>query len=162
MRKLICLIVFVVIGCKPVNNLNYVDAFTLFEEKAISIYHNDQGILKEVISPDEEAGWILKIKEVNGNYFKVDIIDLNLINVWVLKGNIGINTRNYDKQFIPLYDKPSKDSKIINYLKTEQTVIIINVFKKWALIESKEIEGKIITGWLSPEMQCGNPYTTCP
>jgi hypothetical protein len=74
MRKLICLIVFVVIGCKPVNNLNYVDAFTLFEEKAISIYHNDQGILKEVISPDEEAGWILKIKEVNATILKLILL----------------------------------------------------------------------------------------
>ena len=55
------------------------------------------------ISSSTEAGWIVQVYERQGNYFRIDIEDLELYNVWIHCGDIGVNIQNYDSINIPLF-----------------------------------------------------------
>lgn len=144
--------------CSEVN----MKAFTHHFEDKLSIYKNINGALLNEIDSDEEAGWIVEIIGVNEDYFEININDLNIYGVWVLKPSLGLNTRNYDGQSISLYREPTKKSDEVARLDEEQTVMILDACKDWAYIKGKSKDGKEVEGWLEPSMQCGNPYTTCP
>lgn len=136
--------------------------FTHYESTSLIIYKTPDGEILKEVGPDEEAGWIVEIKGLKGDYFKVDIPDLEIKDAWVSKGSISVNTRNYDGQKITLYESPAKSSSETGYLTKEQTVRVWDACNNWVYIEGKDEIGNLIKGWLEPEMQCGNPYTTCP
>lgn len=164
MIKLILIAVIVIIvGCQS----NYSDeilvrGFTHSDSEILDVYEPSGGKVLKSIGPDEEAGWIVNIIGKQDNYFLINIKDLSLDSIFVLKGTISLNTRNYDGQQIELYKLSDKHSEIVAYLNGEQTVKILDVCKEWAYVEGKRANGKNVKGWLEPDMQCGNPYTTCP
>tara|TARA_B110001450_G_C17562959_1_gene457554 strand:- start:240 stop:734 length:495 start_codon:yes stop_codon:yes gene_type:complete len=163
--KIIAILISVLFfGCQPsVSQCDSVSfrGFTHYESTLLIIYKTPNGDTLKEVSPDEEAGWIAEIKELQGNYFKIDIADLEIKEAWVLKESIYVNTRNYDGQIISLYESFDKSSKPVGYLQKEQTVRVLDACGKWVYVEGIGKDGKI-KGWLEPEMQCGNPYTTCP
>jgi len=115
MKNIVLLIiVFIFVGCKSnfsnCPNVN-VRGFTSFDEEVVVYNDNNREFLVK-IKPDEEAGWMLNIIKKERCCFKVNFKDLDLKGVWILKGYIFLNTRNYDNQKIPLYTNPYK--KIIN------------------------------------------------
>lgn len=76
---------------------------------------------------------------------------------------IRIFSRAYDAEVNPLklYKEPSYASQYIsefNYHAEELKVIGFS--KKWLYIEIV-INNKIHRGWISPDMQCANIYSTC-
>ncbi|GHA62359.1 hypothetical protein [Pontibacter akesuensis] len=83
---------------------------------------------------------------------------------WIKKGKfIGIYARNYDAgKTLSLYAEPRKSSKttftIQNYDNRLYQVTSIN--KGWVYVKV-EHQGKIKQGWLAPDMQCANAYSTC-
>ena len=164
MRIIAILISVLLFSCQPsvsqCDKANF-EGFTHYESTFLIIYKTPKGEILKEIGSDEEAGWIAKIKGLQGDYFKVDIVDLKIKDAWVLKKSISVNTRNYDNQIISLYQSYDKSSKPVGYLQKEQTVRVLNACGKWIYIEGMGGNGKI-QGWLEPEMQCGNPYTTCP
>lgn len=163
--KALMLLIAIFNSCKTMNeNCSEIKvrAFTHHFEEKLLIYKNQNGDLLSKIDPDEEAGWIVEIVGVDGDYFKVNIDDLDLNNVWVLKKSLSLNTRNYDGQSIILYQDPTKKSGKVGLLDKEQTVMILDACKDWVYIKGESINGKEVRGWLEPDMQCGNPYTTCP
>jgi acyl-CoA synthetase (AMP-forming)/AMP-acid ligase II len=163
MKALIFLTVMLY-SCQTVNeNCSEIKvrAFTHHFEEKLLIFINQKGDLLSEIEPDEEAGWIVEIVGVEGDYFKVNIDDLDLNNVWVLKKSLSLNTRNYDGQSIILYQDPTKKSGKVGLLDKEQTVMILDACKDWVYIKGENINGTEVSGWLEPDMQCGNPYTTC-
>ncbi len=135
-------------------------AFTHIKSNQLILYKSIDGNELEKIKPDEEAGWVVQIKESQDDYYLIYIRDLKLEG-WVKKGSLGLNTRNYDGQEIILYEFADKSSKSVGYLAYEQTVIVLDVCGEWAYVEGGGKAG-IIRGWIEPGMQCGNPYTTCP
>jgi hypothetical protein len=40
--------------------------------------------------------------------------------------------------------------------------MILDACKDWVYVKGENNNGKEVRGWLEPDMQCGNPYTTCP
>lgn len=167
MQLTIYIFCFLLLGCndsakKECTSIK-VTAFTHYKSnEKLDIYNRpeDNNILK-AINSDEEAGYILQITGVENDFFKVSFEDLDFKNVWVRKGTLGLVTRNYDNKNLNLYDKPNLDSSISSVLEKEQIVRVLNVCNKWAYVETIN-EGKTKRGWLQPDMQCGNPYTTCP
>ncbi len=139
-----------------------VRGFTHANNQLLIIYKNTKGDIVDKIGPDEEAGYIVQIVGVRKDHFKIHIVDLEMENLWVEKGTISLNTRNYDIEKIPLYREADKSSDTVGHIVIEQTVKILDVCEEWAYIEGKGKNGEIIKGWLEPDMQCGNPYTTCP
>lgn len=162
MKLLIAFFLLVIIGCNSQECENIsVRGFTHSDSNTLFVYENPNLVSNfNKINPDEEGGWISKIIDVQGEFFKIEIVDLKL-NGWIKKGSLSLNTRNYDGQKVFLYEKPYLSSKKVNFLENEQTVKILDVCSGWAYIETYE-KGVKKTGWLEPNMQCGNPYTTCP
>ena len=82
---------------------------------------------------------------------------------WIKKNNskIGIFSRAYNSE-LNLYEKPKETSKIKSSIKeyTPQLLHIKDCQDNWLLI-SDTISAKKITGWISPNMQCANAYSTC-
>jgi hypothetical protein len=145
-------------NCSDIN----VRAFTHHFEKKLLIYNNPHGELMKTIDSDDEAGWIVEIVSSKDDYFNINIKDLDLDNVWVIKSSLSLNTRNYDGQSIMLYQGPTKKSSKAGVLDKEQTVMILDACKDWVYVKGENNNGKEVRGWLEPDMQCGNPYTTCP
>jgi hypothetical protein len=149
------------LGCQPEKCEEIsVLAFTHVNSSQLTLYKSINGDVLKEIEPDEEAGWITQIIKSQGDYYYVNIQDLKLEG-WVKKGSLSLNTRNYDGQEITLYEGANKSSKSVNSLQSEQTVTVLDACGKWAYVEGVGKGGKI-QGWLEPDMQCGNPYTTCP
>jgi len=159
---IIPIIVFAFVGCKTnfssCINVN-ANVFTSFSEE-VAVYDDSRKFLTR-IKPDEEAGWILNVIKKDDCYFKVNFKDLDFKDVWILKGQVFLNTRNYDNQKIPLYVSPTKKSLILDYIVNEQTVVVEDLCSEWAFVKAFNDRGLYIKGWLESEMQCGNPYTTC-
>jgi len=166
MKLTIYILSFLLLSCNGVKEkCDYieVESFTHYNSnEKLDIYNEPfNGKLLKKIDPDEEAGYILQIIGVEKDFFKVSFEDLDLKNVWVKKGALGLVTRNYDNQKLNLYGKPNLDSSVSSVLEKEQIVRVLDACNKWAYVETIN-DGEIKRGWLQPDMQCGNPYTTCP
>lgn len=158
-------LIFLLSSCSPssvVCENASVEGFTHYNYDHLTIFKDTSGDTLKIIGPDEEAGWITLIKGTSEKYFKVDLVDLNITNVWIDKGSVSLNTRNYNNEDITLYKEPITSSKKSGVLVVEQTVKILNVCNQWALVLGIDKDNKLVEGWLKPEMQCGSPYTTFP
>ena len=125
-----------------------------------SIYSSPYNYMME-ISPDEEAGWEITLKGMVDNFFCVDIEDLNLKNVWIHKGDIGIVIQNYDSIPIPIYSS-FFDFDTINaskeYVYTGHVAIVYDISEKFVFVHIPQL---YIYGWIDRKYLCGSPYTTC-
>ncbi len=72
---------------------------------------------------------------------------------------LGIGTRNYGGQHIPLYTTASKKSKVVYTIKEESVVRPVGV-AKGGWVKVKTIDGKH-EGWVEHIWLCSNPLTTC-
>lgn len=161
MKLLVIISVLVLYACQREScDQISIKGFTDAQMKRLTLYKNVNGDVLKEIMPDEETGWMSQIIKSDGDYLQIKIQDLNLKG-WVKKGSLYLNTRNYDGQDIVLYKRANKSSEINGLLKGEQMVKVIDGCGKWALVEGAGKNGKI-KGWIEPNMQCGNPYTTCP
>jgi SH3-like domain-containing protein len=77
---------------------------------------------------------------------------------WVFANLLATGTKGYPNYDSPvrLYSSPSKKSKAITEIRSEEEVILLDCAGKWA----KVLYFKT-SGWLAPENQCGSPFTTC-
>lgn len=80
---------------------------------------------------------------------------------FVQKGTLAVNTRNYNNDFFFLYENPDIKSQPIFQSTKQQTMIIYGVQNGWLLVKAENDANQTVIGWLPPDMQCGNPYTTC-
>lgn len=80
-------------------------------------------------------------------------------DLWFEPNTLGIVSRRSN---FKLYQSPSKDAQILNEIKRQEILVISGCENKWALVNFKDDNGIEITGWISPEDQCDNPFTTCP
>ena len=115
-----------------------------------------------------ESGVYIHMKKSKNNWIQIDYITghsgdtvTKYHDTWVYGGMIGTSTANYNKQVINLYSLPSKKSKITGKINEDQTVSIIGCCGEWVYVIGKGKDGKKVTGWLEPEMQCPNAVTNC-
>lgn len=80
---------------------------------------------------------------------------------WIKTKYLGIYPSNFST--INLYFKPNKVSKIkAKIIKPEYYPFnILDCNGKWLYIKYFDGDKKFKEGWLSPEDQCSNPYSTC-
>lgn len=141
-----------------------VPAFTVENHpKVLEIFDKPNGKINQTLSLEGEEGvYFTIINESMNNWLRISIEDLNLTEVWVKTGSVGVSTRNYNGEDINLYQDSNIKSKRISYLKGEQIVIIMKVCNDWAFIEGIGENNQIVHGWLQPDMQCGDTVSTCP
>ncbi len=123
-----------------------------------------------IIPPSFETGHSVVIIGKQGYFFKIKFNEekhpvcheCKDNAYFVKKGDLGTwiynfndSTNKYDS--IPLYEKPSLNSKIITKVEPSNSVaVILDIIWDWMLVET--IGKKKEKGWLCPQNQCGDPY----
>lgn len=120
---------------------------------------------KPLMPPNLDVGHDVSILAKQGSYFKVKLLsgapndycqDLVGNEFWIKKGELGTWIYNFNDS-IPLYEKPSLNSKIITKVEPSNSVaVILDIVGDWMLVET--IGKQKEKGWLCPKNQCGNPY----
>ena len=149
-------------NCKALVDVEY--------KKEIVVFDKPNGeVLKRIMhNIKEEDFLILTIRKDSLDYFYVDISYSIRENTntrgWIKKTNaIGIYARNYSLgEKLNLYSRPNLTSKIISTIPewTNQLYVITKCSQEWAYVKIK-YKGQLKEGWLQPDEQCDNPYTTC-
>lgn len=109
---------------------------------------------------------IILIKKQNNGFSYVEasgaIYDTSIKKGWIETRYLGIYTNVYSGT-LKLYFEPDTKSKV------KSTIIkppydlfnVIECKNEWLYIKYLDKDNKIKEGWLAPENQCSNPYTTC-
>ena len=107
----------------------------------------------------KKAGMIFYIDVESDSCLRVIIDPLDYL--FVRKGTLAVNTRNYNNECFPLYEAPDAMSRLVFQSHVQQTVIVYGICDGWLFVEAQDEYQQLVRGWLPPNMQCGNPYTTC-
>ncbi len=159
MRFVMALLCFCIcIGCWATTR-----AFTIHTKgKVVKLYlTSDLRKVRIAVYPYKEeadAGIEVEIIGSVDNALQVKFADELL---YCHKGDLAINTRNYDGSEFLLYKFPNRDSEVSGSSFQEQTVIIYNIYNGWLFVKGEDDTGCHIEGWLPPEMQCPSVWTTC-
>lgn len=137
----------------------------------IYVYDKPDGkIIKTLKNNIEETNFVmLDLLQKNDSMFYViaynSLEEDTITRGWIMKSHhLGIYSRMYTPEIDPLilYENPN-DSLQIVAKDTEynpEMYEVVDFEGKWLKVKTK-INGKNYEGWLSPEMQCSNVYSTC-
>ncbi len=133
----------------------------------VMLYDTPDGNVIDSIMNDtiKEDYLSICIKQIQNDYadiaavYTFDSIDKE---GWIQLKYLGINPANYSsKLFLHLY--PNEDSTIVDSITYPQWGDLYSILKckdDWFYIKTYN-DGKWREGWMSPEDQCDNPYSTC-
>jgi hypothetical protein len=82
---------------------------------------------------------------------------------WIRKDrHIGIRARNYQGQPLPMFKGPDESSGVRIYYPgyTSRLYQVTDFSGNWLKVKIT-FRKKTYSGWLAPEMQCSNVYTSC-
>lgn len=130
------------------------------------LYDNKGNIIKYLEHNFRYEDFIVfHLKEDNDSLFKVtarySLVKGGVSKGWIKKSAvIGTYLTSY-KGNIAIYSEPSKKSNKSTIPEwTNQLVQISACKSNWVKISLWQ-KGKLYIGWIPPETQCANPYTTC-
>lgn len=133
----------------------------------IQIYNDSQQVIMTV-GNDLENENIVMFQLLGKNDSMFHVIAYWSINHdfiaegWIDKNNqLGIFSSAYNKDFI-LYNNPYNRDKIVVIDKEYNPEVykVTDFEGSWLKIKAK-IKNKFYDGWIPPEMQCSNVYSTC-
>lgn len=111
--------------------------------------------------PDDPHLIMVKVTGYKGKWLSVVIHDGK--NGWIFSELVGMSLRNYAPGSVAaLRVRPEKNAPTAGEIFDDEEVTVLGGEGKWALVRYKHPKGHELTGWLTPEKQCGHPYTTCP
>lgn len=134
----------------------------------INVYNKPNGKIIKTYNHDfkNESFLIFTIDKDSAGYFLVEIENALSSNKsgkgWVKKSNeLGVYARNYSNP-LSLYSKPSLKSPLKSVIAdwNNGLYVISRCSGKWAYVRLMD-KGQMKEGWMEPNMQCANPYTTC-
>lgn len=135
----------------------------------ISLYDRPDGNVTNIVKNDisKENYILFDILLSNDSlfyvsaYYSIDNMDIP-IKGWIKKNiHLGVYSRAYNKSLF-LYTRPSKDSIYI-YIEKEYNpnmYVVLDCIDKWLKVRTVT-EKETYEGWIPPEMQCSNVYSTC-
>lgn len=137
----------------------------------INIYDKPNGKVISIVRNNvEEENFVLfdLLKKDNNMFYIVAYHSLEedtIAEGWVFKNK---HFRIYDRMYNPekspliLYKNPNNTSQIVSNKTYYDPVMheVIDFSGNWLKVKTK-INGIIYEGWLPPEMQCSNVYSTC-
>lgn len=108
----------------------------------------------------DKSDRMFKVILVGGSWFKTKMYE-----GWIEKLDyLGIYDRLYSPEIEPiiLYSQPNIQSSIVakKFEYDVKSHIVVDFHGLWLKVKIK-IDGKYYTGWLSPDQQCDQVYTTC-
>jgi hypothetical protein len=140
-------------------DITYKDTISLFNQQGVEVinrfehnFENEDFISFEILNSNDSMFY------VNAYY----AIDGFITKGWIKKDNhLGIYSRAYN-QPLKLYEYPCCDSEVQCIIEeyNPDIYIVTDCENGWLKVETI-FHGRKYGGWLSPEMQCCNVYTTC-
>jgi hypothetical protein len=116
---------------------------------------------------EQEDYLTLTIDKEAGNYFHATAIyamSNKKYYGWVKKSSvIGTYDRNYSNTDLLLFKSPLKNAAVSSRIPPHSNLFFSIVHcnrSNWVYVSNTSKE-KTVTGWLAPDMQCANHYTTC-
>lgn len=188
--KIFFLIILILASCsnqKPANQLNKVEetaslqlkqdtgshVVTIFLDPEftgkVDVFKEPNGrIIKSVQNNDEDDTVIMfaLLGKTDNMYYVIaysGIDDSILAKGWIYKKNhLGIYSSAYGHKRCSLYEMPSNKAKIVLTEKEYNPDVyqVLDFEGKWLKVQVKN-KSRVYVGWMPPEMQCANPYTTC-
>jgi hypothetical protein len=144
------------------------EGFLILDNESISLYPSADSKGNELYAIKNDS-----INEIYYNFFISESKE-NLLKVvptsindslkktgWIRNKYVGIYSKNYNRP-LNLYSEANNQSKkrhIIDEYITEP-LTIITCSKKWLYV-SVMIKSSKYEGWMAPEDQCANVYSTC-
>jgi hypothetical protein len=108
----------------------------------------------------KENYFVIIIYEINKKWAKISAYSPNREikqKGWIQLTNLGILTSDYPI----LYNEPDKISSQTNIKNYDYNYLnILDCKNNWLKVKYSNKSG-IYIGWLPPDNQCANPYTTC-
>ncbi|QJP35408.1 hypothetical protein F0365_13870 [Nonlabens sp. Ci31] len=138
-------------------------------EGIIKIYDEPNGLELTSLQNDieNENSAALKIKEIEDNYFYVEIslaMDSMTYNGWIERSEYIGAFMKHEKEYmdLALYSKPNDKLSELIKLKNWKAgfVTIEECNEEWTKV-SVDFDGKRITGWIKSEKLCANNYSSC-
>lgn len=187
--KLLAIFIAVLLSCankvtqdKEISEENMTHQSELYENVAtvfldidftgeIYVYDKPDGkIIKTLKNNIEETNFVmLDLLQKNDSMFYViayNSLDGDTITRgWIMKSHhLGTYSRAYAPEIDPLilYKNPNDTLQIVvkDTVYNPEVYEVVDFEGKWLKVKTK-INGKNYEGWLSPEMQCSNVYSTC-
>ena len=163
MKKIFCMALCLFLFSYGICQDRLTEVFSVHPDGRTVIIYNDANLSSkrmEVYPYAEEsmAGVMLYVKGETGNALAV-IIGPEIL--YIRKGTVAVNTRNYDGSELLLYEEPHEDAAVVFHDTREQTVLVYGIHDKWLYVEAINAAGQRFRGWLPPDMQCGSPWTSC-
>ena len=139
-------------------------AFTLHEGGAVVNFYLTPELktTRAAIYPYKEESNAGIVVEIIGVVDSALLVKISEEYLFCHKGDLAINTRNYDGAPFILYESPSYNSTPTGYSEKQQTLRIYDFHNGWLLVNATDDSNGIINGWLPPEMQCPSIWSTCP
>lgn len=138
-------------------------------EGVLTVYDEPNGAELTFIQHDiESENWAwLSIKELNGNYFFVEIglaMDTTSVTGWIERAEYVGAFMKHEEEYmdLSLYSYPSVLFSALIELENWKAgfVTIEECNAEWTKV-SVDFEGERITGWIQFEKLCANNYTSC-
>lgn len=153
---------------KNVNQLCDCSAILIPDQVRVPIYNKpNNGKIINYIKNDtiKQDYFILDIAQIIDSFAFVQTYAVIYDTVpkigWIKTKFLGIYPGRYDT--LNLYIKPDKRSGVKTRIiePGPSPMIIIKCQNKWLYVQYLDDDKKIKKGWLAPEDQCANPYTSC-
>ncbi|MFC6996154.1 hypothetical protein [Rufibacter roseus] len=137
--------------------------------ETIRVYEKPEGNLVTTVAHDVEAEdfILLSVTQQTSNFYFAAVsfaVSGKSYKGWIKKGkHIGTYARDYDAATpLTLYKEPSTYAgvSVVASERVSNFLEVTSINEGWVRVKLN-MNGRVIQGWLSPEAQCSNPYTTC-
>lgn len=151
---------------------NIIPAIPCFivDDSPTNIRRSPGGEILFTLSPDDD--YMLDVYDASDGWWRIlaecvttvegDEIELSEdgSEAWVHYSVLGIGIRNYDGTSEPLYESPSKTSKVVG--KIEEAEALVRPVDMAGDASWVKVKWGKLTGWIESDRLCANPVTTCP
>lgn len=171
MKQILVIVFFLVATVLTAHAVDgYLDVVINPEYKgAVTLYDKPNGKIVASVKHDfeDEDFLFFTVSDQTSDFFYGTLeyaISGKKVKGWAKKGkHIGLYVRNYEaRKPLELYSGTSAGSKVSATVPVwdNQFYQVTAFDKKWAYV-NVTYKGQVKQGWLSPDMQCANAYTTC-
>ncbi len=165
MKKLIyvaCMLI-PLIGCKNSQDDEEGNCLLIPQQQMVALYDDSGNPVDSIINDTVNEEYpILSIEEIDDNRALINASypnDTIAHKGWIDCKYLGTYTIDATGYMLKLRREPSEDAEVVDSIQNPTWGIFYNVIDckgSWL-----KIKGHGKNGWLMPQDQCDNPYTTC-